>query len=228
MAATRTTACSTCGADALAVKPHALRDSWSRTFYEPLLVKNNAAALLGEIPAGSEATAELDCSLQPIHQFDQVGLFVAVSDDCFVKAGLEYADGKLHLSVVVTNNGFSDWSTQIWREWDGTKGSVHLRLSKLLRVGGPCLLVEVDGARGLGREEGANGPAAAAAPGCGAALPRWDFVRIAPVAASRDAVWRVGPFAACPIAAGMEATFRHFSLGSAVEPSHAADASSMV
>jgi hypothetical protein len=43
----------------------------------------------------------------------QVGLFVDISDDCFVKAGLEFADGKLRLSVVVTNGGFSDWSTQV-------------------------------------------------------------------------------------------------------------------
>lgn len=93
--------------------PHALRDSWARTFYEPLLVKNNAAALLGEVPPECEATAEVDAFLRPRHQFDQVGLFVAVSDDCFVKAGLEFADGKLHLSVVVTNGGFSDWSTQV-------------------------------------------------------------------------------------------------------------------
>jgi hypothetical protein len=71
MESTRSAVCK-CGANAIAVKPAALRDSWSRTFYEPLLVKNDAAALLGSIPAESEATVEIDCALQPIHQFDQV------------------------------------------------------------------------------------------------------------------------------------------------------------
>ena len=71
MRATRTASCK-CGASALQVEPHALRDAWARTFYEPLLVKNNAAALLCDIPASVEATAELDCFMQPQHQFDQV------------------------------------------------------------------------------------------------------------------------------------------------------------
>lgn len=246
-----------CGKEGLCVLPPALQDSWSRTFYEPLLVKNNAAALLASVPSSAEATAEIDCFMRPLHQFDQVGLFVSISDDCFVKAGLEYADGKLHLSVVVTNNGFSDWSTQVraatpscmssacirlpracnvqkWHEWDGVTGSVRLRLSKLLRIGGPCLLVEVDTSRPgacatLGCSDG-TGARAEATPhsSCGSAAATWSFVRIAPIHAPTEAVWRIGPFAAAPITSGFEATFRHFTLGDLAPPSHAADSSAMV
>lgn len=115
---------------------------------------------------------------------------------------------------------------QSWHEWDGETGSVRLRLSKLLRVGGPCILVEVDASR--------SGPQAdVAAPGaaspCSALTPpRWAFVRIAPIAAPRDAPWRIGPFAAAPMTGGFEATVRHFTLGPAAPPSHGADASAMV
>lgn len=120
--------------------------------------------------------------------------------------------------------------TQAWHEWDGTTGSVHLRLSKLLRVGGPCLLVEVDASRS--GPQASMGPRggdsdAGAAPGC-RAPPTWAFVRIAPIAAPREARWRIGPFAAAPVAGGFEATFRHFALGPDAPPSHDADASAMV
>jgi regulation of enolase protein 1 (concanavalin A-like superfamily) len=44
-------------------------------------------------------------------QYDQAGLMLRVDAEHWIKAGLEFADGRLWLSVVVTN-GVSDWSQQ--------------------------------------------------------------------------------------------------------------------
>ena len=44
-------------------------------------------------------------------QYDQAGLMLRVDAEHWIKAGLEFADGRLWLSVVVTN-GISDWSQQ--------------------------------------------------------------------------------------------------------------------
>eukprot|EP00939_MAST-03C_sp_MAST-3C-sp1_P002699 g2699.t1 len=75
-------------------------------------------------------------TLQPVSQFDQAGIMVRVDDDCWVKAGVEYTDGMPRLSCVVTNEGYSDWSTQVW-PFDDTKNktkatSVRVRVIKLL------------------------------------------------------------------------------------------------
>jgi len=44
-------------------------------------------------------------------QYDQAGLMLRLDAEHWIKAGLELADGRLWLSVVVTN-GVSDWSQQ--------------------------------------------------------------------------------------------------------------------
>lgn len=60
---------SSCGCPGLVTEPHALRDSWSKTFYTPLLVKQDAAALLASVPADEEATLDVDVSLTCTAQF---------------------------------------------------------------------------------------------------------------------------------------------------------------
>ena len=72
---------------------------------------------------------------------------IAVDENAWVKAGIEYTDGAPRLSCVVTNDGgFSDWSTQPWVNWDDVAGatSIRVRVSKL-RPGsaqGPALVFE--------------------------------------------------------------------------------------
>ena len=207
---------SSCGCPGLVAEPHALRDSWSKTFYTPLLVKQDAAALLASVPADEEATLDVDVSLTCKAQFDQVGAYVHCAEGVFIKAGLEFADGEPRVSVVVTNGGFSDWSTQAWHFDDASArtASVRLRLHKLLRPQGACVLVEID-TSGLRR----------ACPAAGGA--RWTFVRIAPLHAPAGAPWGMGAFAAAPVAAGTRATFSHVSVGPRAELSHESDASAM-
>ena len=55
----------------------------------------------------------------PKHQYDQAGLMVRYSNDCWLKTSMEYEPVDEHhptpfnrLGSVVTNNGFSDWATQ--------------------------------------------------------------------------------------------------------------------
>ena len=54
------------------------------------------------------------------HQFEQAGLFVRVSQERWVKAGVEFADGQLHIGAVVTD-GRSDWSVSPAPDWIGER-----------------------------------------------------------------------------------------------------------
>jgi regulation of enolase protein 1 (concanavalin A-like superfamily) len=209
-----------CGCKGLVVTPAPLKDSWSRTFYQPLLLKNNAAALLATVPSDAECTLDASFGMLCINQFDQCGLFLQAGE-AFVKAGLEYADKEIRLSVVVTNHGFSDWSTQSWR-YDRGEGplasSLRLRLHKLNPPQGPCILIEADTSEASEPLKWCpnEGPRA-----------RWTFVRIAPIHAEVGVPWRCGVFCAAPVAAGTVASFSHASIWPKAELSHDSDSSAM-
>jgi regulation of enolase protein 1 (concanavalin A-like superfamily) len=198
--------------------PPAESDYWSRTFYDPLLIKANGPALLTTISAKKEATISVDLSLTPRSQFDQGGILVLIDDSCWVKAGIEYCDGVPRLSCVVTNDGFSDWSTQPWG-WDGGPNATVKTTSLRMRVHkvfpgpgqGPAMVFEVF----------RNGT--------------WQFVRIASLdknvahaAAGRGAEfyrdWRVGLFGFCPVAQnGCVAVFKKLCVGPRLPMSHEVD-----
>lgn len=62
------------------------------------------------------------------HQFDQAGLMVRVTPQCWIKASLEYeVSGPAKLGAVVTNSGFSDWSTQ---DFLLPKGALHFQIER--------------------------------------------------------------------------------------------------
>ena len=64
----------------------------------------------------------------PRHQYDQAGLMIRVSKDFWLKTSVEYEDEALsRLGVVVTNFGYSDWSTQ---DFDPGNNEIELRVSK--------------------------------------------------------------------------------------------------
>ena len=64
----------------------------------------------------------------PANQYDQAGLMVRLSPRCWLKTSVEYEpDGPGQLGVVVTQDGYSDWSTQPFPKGEG---SVLLRVRR--------------------------------------------------------------------------------------------------
>jgi len=196
----------------LMVFPEPELDYWSRTFYSPPMIKHDAHTFLTTVGSHAEATLTTAFTLAPREQFDQAGVMVLVDEHTWVKAGIEYTDGVPRLSCVVTNHGFSDWSTQLWGHWDSAAQttSVRIRVTKLLpgHVQGPGLVMEAaEFQPGDTVESNAN----------------WVQVRIASLR-SGNRPWRMGFFAISPIAQkGGKATFHHMKLGPKVDPVHKTD-----
>lgn len=190
------------------------KDYWSRTYYSPCLIKNDAPALLATVPADQEVTLELSFTLRPVEQFDQGGALVLVDSQTWVKCGIEYCDGAPRLSCVVCNEGFADWSTQ---KLDGM--SLRLRVHKLLPGPdqGPCMVFEV------ARPEPASDTAPDQPPSKKARTEVWTFVRIASLR-SKDKPWQMGPFAASPmLQRGGRATFHSMRIGPKLATAHSDD-----
>lgn len=98
-------------------------DAWRVTSYG--FVHDSEHALVAPFPEGSAMEVEFTAAFHA--QFDQAGLFVRVSDEHWVKAGVEYADGRSQLGAVVTD-GRSDWSLAPVPEWTGRR--ILLRVSR--------------------------------------------------------------------------------------------------
>lgn len=189
------------------LEPPAFKDFWSRTFYNPLLIKKDATALLCEIPNNIEASIAIDFEYTPCSQFDQAGILIHIDDDHWVKCGIEFCDGGPKLSCVVCNS-YSDWSTQPWESF-----SARLQIHKVLQSS--TVVIE---AAPLGSED-------------------FHFIRIAHISShsthrgehtvegtDTELNWKVGPFAACPTQnRGCVAKFTNFSIGPKIESSHNAD-----
>jgi hypothetical protein len=83
---------------------------WQRTHYGFRV--DNAPALLAK--TAGDFTLETALTFNPLHQYDQAGLLVRLSPECWLKTSIEF-EGALEpsrLGAVVTNRGWSDWSTQ--------------------------------------------------------------------------------------------------------------------
>merc|ERR1719152_327184 len=117
--------------------------------------------------------------------YDQAGATVLVDEDTWMKCGIEYFDDMPHVSVVVTSNGFSDWSTTRWDHWDNPEAqmgerqiTLKLRVTKFIEQG-PGMFIEV------------------VRPGTSGAGETWDLMRLLPFP-SGDRPWRMGLFTAGP------------------------------
>lgn len=98
-------------------------DAWRHTSYG--FVHDSEHALVASFPQDSAVEVEFTAAFS--QQFDQAGLFVRVSQEHWVKAGVEFADGAAQLGAVVTD-GSSDWSLAPVPDWVGRR--VVVRVSR--------------------------------------------------------------------------------------------------
>lgn len=93
----------------LAIEPDGETDFWQQTHYG--FRADNGHFLYAEILDDVIATTQI--RYRPAHQYDQAGLMVRYSSECWLKASTEYErDAPSKLGAVATNAGFSDWSLQ--------------------------------------------------------------------------------------------------------------------
>ncbi len=104
----------------LLVEAAAESDAWRHTAYG--FVHDTEHALLVPLPAGQAMEVSFDLAYEGV--FDQAGIFVRASDEDWVKAGVEIADGLPQLGAVVTH-GASDWSCGPVPEWTGRTVTVR-------------------------------------------------------------------------------------------------------
>jgi regulation of enolase protein 1 (concanavalin A-like superfamily) len=185
--------------------PPSRKDYWRRTYYQPLLIKDDGpffAKMLeypmrdkGESTTYEQAlyyyTVETTFDLVATAQFDQAGIMIRVDQSHWIKTGIEVVDRKPRLSCVVTNNDYSDWSTQAYQFAHILDDTTPVRVENVhvrVHCRGNSFVVEAK----IDKE--------------------WQFIRIAHMELPSDQI-RVGVFACCPISqSGGKATFSSFSI----------------
>jgi uncharacterized protein len=94
----------------LIVEPAGGTDFWQRTHYG--FRADNGHFLRLSVSGNFVLTTQLTAA--PRHQYDQAGLMLRLSPDCWLKTSIEHEPDETfdRLGAVVTNHGYSDWSTQ--------------------------------------------------------------------------------------------------------------------
>ncbi len=98
------------------------KDFWRETHYG--FVHDDGHVYGREVEGDFAATVAFSAEYGEL--YDQAGLMVRLDERNWIKAGVEYTDGRHHLSVVATRD-FSDWSV---RPLDGDPREVRLRISR--------------------------------------------------------------------------------------------------
>lgn len=100
-------------------------DLWQRTYYH---FRNDNAPLLQISTSEKFFSFTVKTQFNSKHRFDQCGIIMYLDSENWIKASIEYENEKFqHLGAVVTNNGYSDWSTT---EIDANIKSMWYRLSR--------------------------------------------------------------------------------------------------
>ncbi|MGE8204272.1 DUF1349 domain-containing protein [Heyndrickxia sp. NPDC080065] len=99
-------------------------DFWQKTHYG--FQADNGHFLYYELNSDFRLITKVKS--KPKNRYDQAGLMVRFSKDTWLKTSVEYIpDGNNKLGVVVTNNGFSDWSSQ---EFIESQTSLFYRITR--------------------------------------------------------------------------------------------------
>jgi regulation of enolase protein 1 (concanavalin A-like superfamily) len=172
--------------DTLTVTTGDRTDFWRHTFYG--FVHDDGHFLHREVTG--DFTAEVTLLGGYPALYDQSGLMVRADPDSWVKTGIEYTDGLVHLSAVVTR-GHSDWSVVALPGYDG-------RLALRLTRHGDAVRIEF-------RHEPEDG-----------AAPRWQLLRLAYL--PMPATCQVGVMCCSPTRQGLVARFTGFRVGDPIPP----------
>ncbi len=163
----------------LKVYPEAKTDFWQKTHYG--FAADNGHFLALEVEGDFILSTQV--RFHPAHQYDQAGLMVRLSPDCWVKTSVEYEPGEASkLGAVVTNHGFSDWSSQ---DFTAKRSEIEFRLT----LTGEDLLVEAS-------EDGRT----------------WKQLRVAHLDNPQHAPLQVGLYACSPTEAGFLAEFGYLRI----------------
>ncbi len=163
----------------LRVEPAAATDFWRTTHYG--FEADNGHFLFAEV--GGDFVLTAHTRFRPVHQYDQAGVMVRAAASCWLKASVEYEPaGPSRLGAVVTNHGYSDWSTQAFPPGPG---EVWWRV----RREGDDYLVEAS----------PDGRA-------------WEQVRLAHLHEGRGQAIAAGLYACSPKGAGFVAEFSHLTI----------------
>jgi regulation of enolase protein 1 (concanavalin A-like superfamily) len=108
----------------LRIEPDDHTDFWQRTLSG--IEADNGHLLFAEVTGDFTLTTHV--RFDPVHQYDQAGLMVRLSPTCWLKTSVEYEpDGPSRLGAVVTNQAYSDWSTQ---DFPANRGEIGLRIRR--------------------------------------------------------------------------------------------------
>lgn len=92
------------------IEPEGKTDLWQKTFYD---YAHDSAHFL-YYRTDRNFAMETECLYKPAHLYDQGGLAVRINSQNWIKTGVEYnPDEAPKLVTVVTNNGYSDASSQV-------------------------------------------------------------------------------------------------------------------
>ena len=171
----------------LVVFPDAETDFWQRTHYGFCADNGHflGLALTGDFILSTKVR------FFPAHQYDQAGLMVRYSPECWLKTSVEYEPGGPgRLGAVVTQGGYSDWSTQ---DYPADRDNLELRV----RREGDDFIVEY-------LEPGSLAGAAKSS--------TWTQIRLAHLARAESALLEVGLYACSPQRAGFRTEFEFLRL----------------
>eukprot|EP01087_Luapelamoeba_hula_P019351 TRINITY_DN6397_c0_g1_i1.p1 TRINITY_DN6397_c0_g1~~TRINITY_DN6397_c0_g1_i1.p1 ORF type:complete len:240 (+),score=49.77 TRINITY_DN6397_c0_g1_i1:12-731(+) len=194
----------------MVLTPPGKLDYWRRTYYKPLLVKDDGPAFVswqqGNTPLMAQVTLKITRS--PGAQFDQGGIMVRLDEQHWIKTGIEVVDNIPRLSCVVTNE-FSDWSTQAWSSL-----SLTIRVSQ---TGDSSYVVEALAPSPSPHSSSNNTESTATT---------WQLVRICHLSGGSAEGARVGlgVFGCCPVQQNnCHIEFTDFSITHGIEFAHTAD-----